>query len=223
QQWYRANDRGNRFEGSYTRKVSNPSISLVSLTGNLPAYTFGEKQSLQVRFFSPDVEEYNLHAEELRVSQFYWMEDKDQKSRGGWNTFSDWQVDYFLKRLSIDHRNLGVLVYLGDKADRHFAPAFIVLPQESSPPEIYIAQIRLGRPSSGGSFSLYKGRSKISAELILEQAISKKSSGTVFPIVIPFETLKKDGDWYTVEINLKEARTGDPFTYSFSFFHFPKS
>ena len=222
-EWLQSNDRGNRYEGTYTRKVSNPSINLVSLTGNLPAYHFGEKQKLEVSFFSPGLLEYQLHAEELRVSQFYWMEDKNQKSRIGWNVFSGWQVDYILKRLSIDHRNLGVLVCLGEKADRQYTPALINIEGETGENQFYIAQIRLGRPSSGGSFSIFSGTSRVAANLIREQAITRKSSGTVFPLLIPINELDKKNTWYTVEINLKEARTGDPFTYSFSFFHAPKA
>lgn len=222
QQWYEANDRGNRFEGSYSRKVSNPSISLVSLSSHIPPYAFGEKQKLEARFFSPDVQEYNLHAEELRVSRFYWMEDKNQKSRKGWNSFSGWQVDYFLRRFSIDHRNLGILIHLGDKGERNYAPALIHIEGENrEEAQFYIAQIRLGRPSSGGSFSVFKGRSRVPDNLIREQAITKKSPGTVFPIVLPIEELGEKETWFTVEINLKELRTGDPFTYSFSFYHYP--
>ena len=127
QEWYNKNDRGAHFEGSYTRKVSNPSINLVSLTGNSLAYQFGQKQKLQVKFFCPDTIQYNLHAEELRVSQFYWMEDKNQKAKNGWNEFNNWHVDYLLKKYSIDKRNLGVLIRTGEKGSRNYLPAFIQL------------------------------------------------------------------------------------------------
>lgn len=222
QDWYTNNDRGNHFEGSYTRKVSNPSINLVSLTGNLAAYQFGKKQKLKVRFFSPDNLIYNLHAEELRVSQFYWLEDKNQKAIDGWNEFNNWHVDYILKRFSIDYRNLGLLIQLGEKGVRNYLPAFIQLEEESISPKLYIAQIRLGRPASGGSFSIFEGDSRSEKNKLKDQVISKKSSGTIFPIVIPIEELKGKEGWFTVEINMKEERTGDPFTYSFSFYHQPK-
>lgn len=219
QDWYDKNDRGDHYEGSYTRKVSNPSISLVSLTGNLPAYDFGQRQKLQVKFYNPKKYSYNLHAEELRVSQFYWMEDKNNKSPEGWNTFDNWQVDYFLKRLSIDHRNLGILIRLGGKGNRTYSPALVQLNNQNNNPRFYIAQLRLGRPASGGSFSLYRGKSRSSNKLLKNQAITKKASGTVFPVVLPLKDLGMEADWFTVEVNLREERTGDPFTYSFSFYH----
>jgi len=219
QQWYDENDRGIHYEGSYTRKVSNPSINLVSLTGSLPAYQFGKKQKMHIRFFSPEMLKYNLHAEELRISQFYWLEDKSQNTKQGWNTFNNWQVDYLLKRFSIDHRNLGVLIRLGGKGERQYLPAFVQLGEEVIPPQRYIAQVRLGRPSSGGSFSLFKSKSRTKNHLIKIQSISRKSSGTVFPIVIPNSELDNQNGWYTIEINMKEEQTGDPFTYSFAFYH----
>lgn len=222
QDWYKNNDRGNHFEGSYTRKVSNPSISLISLTGNLPKYKFGKKQKLGIRFFSPDTSQYNLHAEELRVAQFYWMEDKKQNAKQGWNEFLNWHVDFILKRFSIDHRNIGVLIRSGEKGERNFLPANVHFQGEEFIPKMYIAQMRLGRPASGGSFNFYNGKSRSKENLIKKQKISKKSSGIVFPLVIPIEQLGKKEGWITVEINLKEERTGDPFTYSFSFYHYPK-
>lgn len=219
QEWYANNDRGNHFEGSYTRKVSNPSIHLVSLATPLPAYSFGQRQQLSVQFFSPEPKAYNLHAEELRVSQFYWLEDKNKQAKTGWNHFGGWHVDYILKRLSIDHRNLGLLIHIGRKNERQFVPARMQISEGPTTPSMYIAQIRLGRPASGGSYRLFRGKSKTRSRQILQQGISQKSSGTVFPIVIPFDVFQKQAGWYTVEINLEESRTGDPFTYSFSFYH----
>lgn len=219
QQWYLDNDRGKHFEGSYTRKVSNPSISLVALTSPLPAYAFGEKQKLNIQFFAPEGSPYNLHAEELRITQFYWLEDKSKNARAGWNSFDNWQVDYLLRRFAIDHRNLGVLVRLGQKGNRKYLPARVQLEGRHANPTIYIAQLRLGRPASGGSFTLYRGQTKTAVRQIYQQSISKKSSGTVFPVVIPFDRLGSDPGWFTLELNLKEERTGDPFTYSFSFYH----
>lgn len=221
QQWYIDNDRGNHFEGSYTRKVSNPSITLVALSWPLPAYAFGEKQKLSVQFFAPASSPYNLHAEELWITQFYWLEDKSKNAIAGWNRFDNWQVDYLLRRFSIDHRNLGVLVRLGNKGDRNYVPARVQLEEHDASSNIYIAQLRLGRPASGGDFTLYRGQVKTEDRQIYQQAISKKSSGTVFPVVIPFDRLGNDPYWFTLEINLKEERTGDPFTYSFSFYHYP--
>ncbi len=220
--WFKQNDRGRHFEGSYTKKVSNPSINLVSLSTAMPRYVFGNKEQLQAAFYSPSEQAYLLHAEELQVVQFYWLQDKTEKATAGWNTFSGWHVDYMLKRLSVDARNLGVLIRLGEPGSRQFAPARISMGDKPSGGARYIAQLRLGRPVAKGSFKVYLGEERNADNLIMEKPITAKSSGTVFPIVLPVETLGGASDWVRVEINLIEKRTLDPFTYSFSFYHHPK-
>lgn len=219
QQWYQENDRGTHYEGSYTRKVSNPSISLVSLTTPVPAYRFGQRQQLEVQFYTPNASNYQLHAEELRIAQFYWMEDKNKSATAGWNAFMAWPVDYILQRLSIDHRNLAVLIRLGNRGSRQFTPARVTVGKTDNSASLYIAQLRLGRPASGGFFRLYRGQSKSTNSQLLQQKIAPKSSGTVFPIALRFSDLSVGAGWYTVEVNLRERGTGDPFTYSFSFYH----
>lgn len=219
--WFQSNDRGNHFEGSYSKKVSNPSVSLVSLLGNTVNYSFGQDQALDVQFFSDEKQAYELHAEELRITQFYWMQDKNTMAAKGWNSFNTWKVDYLLKKLSIDSRNLALLVQVGEKGKRKFLPAYVSMNGESQGSSRYIAQIRLGRAASTGSYSIYKGTDRVKEKLIKEQGITDKPAGIVFPLVIAKEELGNEPMWITVEINLKEKNTLDPFTYSFSFFHQP--
>lgn len=219
--WYTNNDRGNRYEGSYSRKVSNPSLNLVSLTATPVQYAFGNKQQLNLRFFLEGSTEYDLHAEELRITQYYWMQDKNKNAQSGWNSFEGWHVDYILKQLSIDHRNLGILVQVGDKGSRKYAPVWVST--DGNQPELkrYIAQLRMGRSAAKGSFRIYKGENRTPANLLQERAITAKSSGTIFPIIVPTKTLGDEAGWITVEINMQEKNTMDPFTYSFSFYHKP--
>lgn len=221
-EWFKQNDRGNRFEGSYSQKVSNPSVNLVSLTASTAKYTLGQGQQLQVRFYNPGVTEYDLHAEELNVTQFYWMQEKNKSSAKGWQQFAGWQVDMMLKRLSIDARNLGVLVRLGERGGRKFSPAYVSLAGETAAaPRNFIAQLRLGRAAADGNFKVYKGESRSKASLLFEQKISAKASGTTFPIVIAADKLGAEASWFTVEVNFREKGSLDPFTYSFSFYRQP--
>lgn len=216
-EWLQSNDRGNRYEGTYTRKVSNPSVNLISLMGHLEAYTFGEKQMLTAQFYSPDAQDYYLKVEELRVSQFYWMQNKETKAPKGWNTFENWPVDYFLKRLSISHRNLGILAYWGDKSRRSFMP--VLLYHSKTPEQIsrYVAQLRLGRSAANGTYKVYQGENRSASKLITQGKISAKSGGTTFPVVVPAAQLEEG--WIFVEVNLREQGSLDPFAYSFRFFH----
>jgi len=218
--WYKNNDKGNRYEGTYIQKVSNLKISLAAFSTELPNYEFDKRQKLELQFFSPNDSKYKLRAEELRISKFYWMEDKNQKAKEGWNSFNNWPVDYYLKRLSINKRNLGLLAHIGKIGERTFAPVFINIEDEITNPEYYIAQIRLGSPVANGKFIVYEGKkNKAQQNIVLEHNITKKSAGTVFPIVIPIETLDKNEGWFTVEIGAIEERTEDAFSYSFSFYH----
>lgn len=217
--WFAKNDRGNRYEGAYSRKVGNPSVNLVALTASSPKYKLGAGQKLKVAFYSPAVQAFELHAEELLVTQFYWMQVKDIQSAAGWNTFEGWQVDFMLKRLSLESRNLGVLVRLGDRSSRKFAPAQVSLEGETPEIKQYVAQLRLGRAAADGAYKIYRGESRTKASLILEQKIAAKSSGATFPVVIPVSSLGNQAGWFTVEVNLREKSTLDPFTYSFSFYH----
>ncbi|MEM7369039.1 MAG: hypothetical protein AAF587_10610 [Bacteroidota bacterium] len=217
--WLSGNDRGNRFEGSYTAKVSNPSINLISLTGSFEPYEFGKRQELSVQFFSPQDQSYFLSSEELRVTRFYWMQAKNVQAQKGWNNLDQWPVDFLLKRFRIDYRNLGVLVRLGKQGSRQFAPAWVFHSQTPSAFKRYIAQLQLGRSAADGRFQIYRGKSKKAANLIQQGKITAKSGGTAFPIVIPAQVLPSKEGWITVAVHLREKGSLDPFSYSFSFYH----
>ena len=215
--WFQSNDRGNRYEGTYTRKVSNLSIDLVSLTGFVEPYTFGEKQMLKAKFYCPAKASYQFNVEELIVSHFYWMQDKQTAAREGWNTFENWPVDYLLKSLGITHRNLGILVHLDEASARNFVP--VLLFHSQAPQEVtrYVAQLRLGRSAADGRYKVYQGENRNAAALLLQGNISAKSGGTTFPLIIPATQLKEG--WLSVEVNLREQGSLAPYSYNFRFYH----
>ncbi|MEO1254380.1 MAG: hypothetical protein AAFY41_05780 [Bacteroidota bacterium] len=219
-EWKKNNDRKNRYEGTYTRKVSNPSIDLVSLKAYQEEYESSKGHVLKVQFYTPEAMEYRLIAQELRVTRFYWMEAKDTLSIISWNTFQPWPVDYLLRRLRITYQNLGVVAQLLKEGSRkrEFAPVYVYHSSSPGRTSYYVAYFHLGRPASGGSYSISSGRHRANAELLQTYPISKKSGGTAFPIRIKTELLESSG-WYTVEVNLREKGTLDPFSYSFSFYH----
>lgn len=218
--WKEKNDRGSRYEGSYNRLVGNPSIELVSLMRHLEPYSFGQGQTLTARFYSPQAQKYNLKAEELKTTRFYWLEDKQEQAEVGWNHFSDWPVDFLLKRLAIYPNNLGVLVRLGDPGSRTFSPVSLTVGEQIEKLNRYTAQFRLGRSSSGGQYRIYVGQ-HVSENSLLDQArISVKSTGKPFPITFSADKLPQEG-WYTVKVFMREKNTLDDFTYTFSFYHQP--
>lgn len=220
--WLTKNDRGNRYEGSYTRKVSNLSIDLLSLTGYFESYEFGKDQTLQIKFYSPEDASFRLKAEELVVTQYYWMQAKENEANAGWNQFGDWPVDYYLKRLSVSHRNLGVLIqYNPDSEIRHFLPAFISHSKGFQEIARYVLQFRLGRAIVDGQYKVFRGKTRAANHLLTSGKISSKSGGTSFPLVIPVEKFKTFQGWISVEVNCRERGTLDPFSYSLLFYHTP--
>lgn len=218
--WKKKNKRENRFEGTYTRQVGNPSIELLSFVSGMEPYEFRKGHKLTARFYCPSDTTYFLKAEELRIFKFYWMESSEELSGAdeGWNEFGPWPVDDWLRRLSLTADKLGVLVRMGNWKSRLILP--VQVSHSDDPKEIpfYIAQFRLGRSISGGNFRLYKGREKTTDNEVKTGKVSKKPGGSSFPIVMPKVWFQKTSGWYTLEVDLKEKGSFDDFSYSFSFY-----
>ncbi|MEL6192904.1 MAG: hypothetical protein AAFR66_12680 [Bacteroidota bacterium] len=218
--WKQKNKRENRFEGTYTRQVGNPSIELLSFVSGLEPYEFRKGQKLTARFYAPSDTSYFLKSEELRIFKFYWMESNEELSQAeeGWNEFGPWPVDDWLRRLSLTADKLGVLVRLGNWKSRLVLP--VEVSHSDNPKEIpfYIAQFRLGRSISGGNFRLYKGREKTTSNVVKTGKVSKKPGGSSFPVVMPKVWFQAKPGWYTLEVALKEKGSFDDFSYSFSFY-----
>ncbi|MEM6764970.1 MAG: hypothetical protein AAF824_03170 [Bacteroidota bacterium] len=221
EEWKRTHKRENRFEGTYTRQVGNPAIELLSLTSSFEPYEFRKSQQLTVKFFSPVDTSYFLKAEELRIFKFYWMESSETVNQAitGWNEFGPWPVDDWLRRLSLTADKLGVLVRMGDWKSREILPVDIYFSEDPPVRNFLIAQFRLGRSISKGTFRLFKGKEKTSTSLLHKGKIGKKPGGSFFPVVMPKAWFQAEKGWYTLEVSLKEQGSFDDFSYSFSFYH----
>jgi hypothetical protein len=89
-----------------------------------------------------------------------------------------------------------------------------------TPPAVryYIAQLRLGRSTEGGSYTLYTGTST-GGRPLKNGRITGKGGGGYFPLVFSRSELPAGGGWLTVEIELAERGTRESFTpYRFSFY-----
>ncbi|MDW3647393.1 MAG: hypothetical protein R8P61_10035 [Bacteroidia bacterium] len=230
-EWQDKNDRGNRFEGEYfDRDIGNLAIDLLSFFSPGDHYVFGEDQRLEVHFYNPDSGQYKLVAKEIDVRQFYWMEDKNSSSRNGWNTFSGWPVDYLLKSLEINRKNLGLLVNLGKPNEKIISPAYLGIAEKSDKDSFkpfYVAHFVLGTSAEKGSWKLYQGKGRRAGTLIQERKLSSKDGSSPFAIYIMKKLLPQSG-WYTMELNFtslernnseKSESKEEVMTYAFSFYH----
>lgn len=223
--WLKKNDKGNRFEGNYSRQVANPSIELVSLTGNFEPYQTGARQQLKVRFCLPEASEYLIKAEELRPIQYYWMQSKETKGSKGWNKFDNWPVDGALRQLNVPAENLGVVAYIGDPKRKRFAPALIY--HSNAPTEVkrYIARLRLGHSIAKGTAKVYRGQYEKaippSDKLVSTIAIQGYSEGSNFSLSLKTEQLGKEAGWFTVVLELEKTGGGQKLSYTFCLYHQP--
>ena len=215
--WKKANDRKDHYEGTYSRPVGNADMELVSLTTGISPYPFRQGARLRVRFYSPAASLYHLHAEDLSGTQFYWWEDKNGQAKQGWYASpADWQVDFLLSKLNIGANNLGVLTRLGAPSEQKFAPAQVYTGTAVPAITRYVAVLRLGRPTASGEYKVHRGESR-SGPLLFTKSVTARSGGSSLALSLPAASLPASG-WVFVEVNLKEQRTMDPFTYSFRFY-----
>ncbi len=223
--WFEKNDEGNRYEGSYSRKVANPAVELLSFTaGPIEPFEAGKGQQLNVRFCMPTAGPYWLKAEELRPVQFYWMEGKETIGKKGWNQFDNWPVDQWLRRLKIPSRNLGLIVKLGDPKSPLLIPAQVYHSGPRKAIERYLAHFRLGQSISKATINLYRGRHESrppSDRQIHALSISRKAGGSYFPYAIPAGLLDPSPGWYTLIMELQKQGSTHRIPFSFVFYHQP--
>lgn len=215
--WKAKYDQGHYYEGTYSRQVGNPSVELISLTAGRVAYEFGKKQTLTVRWHSPGPSAYQLHAEDISGTRFYWFEDTSTMMKQGENILTGWAVDGWLRKLQLTHYNVGLLLRYGESGSRKFLPVQSYLGSSPSEPSRYVAILRLGRAISSGDWAVYRGTSARGKPLI-NQAISRKSGGSYFALRMPANDLPQAGGWVKVVLNFRERGTLDPFTYSFTYY-----
>ena len=224
--WLPKNDQGNRYEGSYARKVSNPAIELVSFTaGSIEPYKKGQKQQLRVKFCLAGDSVYLLKAEELRPVQYYWMQGKNTSGDTGWNVFDQWPVDAWLGRLDVPADNLGVLVRIGTAKSARIAPALVYHSKAPTAIAQYVAKFRLGNSISEGRVDVYRGQyereTPPAAQKIHAATLNNKSGGSYFPVLIRAELLGNTAGWFTVRMELTKAGNTQKIPYSFCFYHQP--
>ena len=223
QKWLDKNDRGNRFEGTYSEPNGAPPVEIISFYGSFESYEFNQNQTLNVSFYSPEPSDFFLKAEELTINAFYWMQNKQTEAKKGWNSFSGWKVDNWLGRHKINRANLGVVISLGKPEEKMFSPAFIFRQKKPANSPFYTFLVRLGRDVAFGECriyeGLYQGISPDEATLIQETKVGKRKKNTHFPVRIPMDQLSSSGKWYTLKMSFKQDRSTKTFGYTCYFFH----
>lgn len=214
------NDRGNRYEGSYTRKVKGGGVYLISFVTSIPKYQFNDGQSLDIQWYSPESTEVFIKAEELKVEQYYWMEVKEtsSKANSGKNNFGPWGVDGGLRQHMVYPDNLGMVIR--ERKDKSiFYPVFWKLDGEALPARYYIMRLRAERAISGGSYRITYQNSDGKPVEIKNAPIQRFSGGMFQNMAVKLEDLPVTG-WYTVEVTVIEENSGTTINYPFKFYHF---
>lgn len=91
EEWYRKNDRGNRYEGRISIKVGRPPpiefLSFLSFREQ-----FDKNVTMKVRFSLTDDSPAIVYARELDELKHYWMESEQELEwdAGTWNQFTPW-------------------------------------------------------------------------------------------------------------------------------------
>ncbi len=232
QLWYQnpENDKKNRYEGLYSKDVSNRALETVAFYSIFEPYEYGKSQKLTVKFYLPEGDlntPYFLKGEELIPLQFYWMEDKRRIAKPGWNYFSDWPVDALLSKYRIPRNNLGILVKIGNPNDsfESFAPCYIYNSNLDINPTYYIAKFRLGYSISESNYKIFQGHQNQinpkTAKAIKTGQIQRHSGGDVLTIAIPISDLGSSESWYTLYINLTKKGSASGPIKIISFYHQP--
>ncbi len=108
-EWKRDNDRGNRYEGTIERAVSQLDLDLLSLTSAREKLEGDEE--LNVRFYLPESISAEIVARELVEAVHYWMLSKPfEPAEAGWRDFGPWPTSEVLSKNQISFDNIGVLV-----------------------------------------------------------------------------------------------------------------
>lgn len=146
--WAERRDFDNRVEGRLNVPYGRAGLELASFTRGEVDFKPAAAAELYVRFFLPaDAPPVQLVAHELNPTTFYWMEAKQRRwTADRWNRFGPWQTAPVLARLALDGSRIGVLVWLGDPADRRLAPATVEASSAADPAGAdYVVQLRSGR------------------------------------------------------------------------------
>jgi hypothetical protein len=146
--WAERRDFDNRVEGRLNVPYGSAGLELASFTRGDVAFKPAAAVELYVRFFLPaDAPPVQLIAHELNPTTFYWMEAKQRRwTADRWNRFGPWQTEPVLARLALDGSLIGVLVWLGDPANRRLAPATVEASSAADPGGAdYVVQLRSGR------------------------------------------------------------------------------
>ena len=222
EKWLKENNRGNRYEGTYSKEVSS-ATELVSFMGSFEPYSIGQGQKLSVKFYLPATNAFYLKAEEVRPMNYYWMESSGNAQKG-WQSFDNWPVDDWIKKLNVQASNLGVLIKLDGSRSRQVAPAIVFHQHSPTYLDRYVAKYRLGTAITGGNYQIVSGKHErilpVGIKPIHQGVIYRKSGGSFFNILIPTTKLEQEG-WYTVAIQLNKYNSNDKINHQFTFYHFP--
>jgi len=177
--WRRANDRGNRYEGTAIEKVAaSPVAELIGFHAYRQDFDPTSDIRLQVRFYANAAKPTaRITAREYDRKEFYWMEAKPQPWKRGWNTFGPWPVRGVLSSLGIGSGNLVVLIRL----DRFITGGGMV-----APAFITAAGVPIATREYHAYFLPGKGLDKVDYELRRGNSVVVRGSLEHLPSQVPF-------------------------------------
>jgi hypothetical protein len=223
--WYntKSNQKANRFEGFYPRKVSAAAaVELISLFRSKESYVAGKRTQLRVRFFSTDPARVTVRARELRPRLFYFMEAKPPAGgwKSGWNEFGPWPVDEVLgTRVASD--NLGVLVRVDgrDEGGGEVAPAILYHTAKPGAGTAYQAAFMPGVALAGGKYEVRLACGP--GPVTITEPVGRQTGGVYFPVRFALPGDFKGDAELRIEVTSRTDPDGTPAIRRYCFSHEP--
>lgn len=224
--WKVQNNRGDRYEGTYTSPSPYRDLTLLAYYAGIKPYSFNAGQKLSVHFYSPYQAPAYLKAEELNIRNRYWMQTKEGITNYGWNTYRNWKVDSYLREGRVTAGNLGITarVKMGSFYGEHYLP--VILNQEGLPSRItqYRVYFRNNFHMERGVIRIYPGLAgeEGPTEKKLLGApinISQRVAGGIFSLPLDQNRLGTYTGWINVQITYKKWNQAGTYTEVYSLYH----
>lgn len=213
--WYSNNQKGNRFEGFHSEKVSSK-LDIVSFTlGEIPTYeSFNVPSSLFMRFFAPNpTTQYTLRAKKITGTGGYWMQDTSQSCGYGWHQFGPWEVNSVLKPNKINSKDLGVIAKFRSIHSDTIFPVKVFNASKSLNDEYYLVKLKSNNTVLKMAVKITHGKN-----VVYDIAVPKIMADVIYPIKIPVNKFVGEG-YYQVEIRYMKKGDSKTTTSLFHFYH----
>ncbi len=216
-EWKRDNDRGNRYEGTIERAVSQLDLDLLSLTSAREKLEGDEE--LNVRFYLPESISAEIVARELVEAVHYWMLSKPfEPAEAGWRDFGPWPTSEVLSKNQISFDNIGVLVRVQSEQSNAdvLSPAMIYHSSPGEPSGDYTFLFQPSVPLRRLDYSVYRVGAD-GAEILSASLGETKRAGV--PFAVEIDLTGESSGLMRLELAGKyRNRTGGPVR-EYEFYH----